>query len=130
MSNTDPRTRSLSETAAARGPNRPLHTRGGSPNYLEKSLAAAAEPFKGITSDGNIIPNLFGIQKTGVATNSIREAADAFLGSLNSEQRAKTLFPVDTDQWRKWSNIHPTLMRHGAVRNDRCATRLRLCASP
>jgi hypothetical protein len=113
MSNTDPRTRSLSETAAARGPNRPLHTRGGSPNYLEKSLAAAAEPFKGITSDGNVIPNLFGIQKTGVPTQSIREAAEAFLGSLNSEQRAKTLFPVDTDEWRKWSNIHPTLMRHG-----------------
>ena len=113
MSSSDPRTRSLSETAAARGPNRPLHTRGGAPNYLEKSLAAAAEPFKGITSDGNVIPNLFGIQKTGVPTQSIREAAEAFLGSLNWEQGAKTLFSVDTDQWRKWSNIHPTLMRHG-----------------
>ena len=56
---------------------------------------------------------LYGIQKTGVSTQSIREAAEAFLGSLNSAQRAKTLFPVDTDQWRKWSNIHPTLMRHG-----------------
>ena len=110
---TDPRTRSLSETCAQRGPNRPLHTKGGSPNYLEKSLAAAAEPFKGITSDGNVIPGLYGIQKTGVSTQTIREAAEAFLGSLNAEQRAKTLFPVDTDQWRKWSNIHPTLMRHG-----------------
>ena len=110
---TDPRTRSLSETCAQRGPNRPLHTQGGGPNYLENSLAAAAEPFKGITSDGNIIPGLFGIQKTGVSTQSIREAAEAFLGSLDAEQRAKTLFPVDTDQWRKWSNIHPTLMRHG-----------------
>ncbi len=113
MNSPDPRTRSLCETAAARGPNRPLHTKGGSPNYLEKSLAAAAEPFKGITSDGNLIPNLFGIQRTGVATQSIREAAEAFLGSLNSQQRAKTVFSVDTDQWRKWSNIHPTLMRHG-----------------
>jgi hypothetical protein len=110
---TDPRTRSLSETCAQRGPHRPLHTQGGGPNYLEKSLAAAAEPFKGITSDGNVIPGLFGIQKTGVSTQSIREAAEAFLGSLNAEQRAKTLFAVDTDQWRKWSNIHPTLMRHG-----------------
>ena len=109
----DPRTRSLSETCAQRGPNRPLHTQGGGPNYLEKSLAAAAEPFKGITSDGNVIPGLFGIQKTGVSTQSIREAAEAFLGSLNPAQRAKTLFSVDTDQWRKWSNIHPTLMRHG-----------------
>lgn len=110
---TDPRTRSLSETCVQRGPNRPLHTKGGSPNYLEKSLAAAAEPFKGITSDGNVVSGLYGIQKTGVSTQSIREAAEAFLGSLSSEQRAKTLFPVDTDQWRKWSNIHPTLMRHG-----------------
>src|SRR4030095_9609892 len=109
---TDPRTRSLSETCAQRGPNRPLHTQGGGPNYLENSLTAAAEPFKGITSDGNIIPGLFEIQKTGVSTQSIREAAEAFLGSLNAEQRAKTLFPVETDQWRKWSNIHPTLMRH------------------
>jgi hypothetical protein len=109
----DPRTRSLSETCAQRGPNRPLHTKGGSPNYLEKSLAAAAEPFKGITSDGNVIPGLFSIQKTGVSTKSIREAAEAFLALLNTAQRARTLFPVDTDQWRKWSNIHPTLMRHG-----------------
>jgi hypothetical protein len=110
---TDPRTRRLSETAAERGPNRPLFTRGGPPNYVEKSLTAAAEPFKGITSDGNVIPGLFGIQKTGVSTQTIRQAAEDFLGSLSAGQRAKTLFPVDTDQWRKWSNIHPTLMRHG-----------------
>jgi hypothetical protein len=113
MSDTDPRTRGLSETCAQRGPNRPLHTKGGGANYVEKSLAAAAEPFKGISTDGTLIPGLFGIQKTGVSTQSIREAAAAFLGSLSSEQRAKTLFPIDTDQWRKWSNIHPTLMRHG-----------------
>jgi hypothetical protein len=80
---------------------------------LEKSLAAAAEPFKGITADGNVIPGLFSIQKTGVSTQSIRDAAQGFLESLTAEQRAKTLFPIDTDQWRKWSNIHPTLMRHG-----------------
>jgi hypothetical protein len=110
---TDPRTRSLSETCAERGPNRPLHTKGGGPDYVEKSLAAAAEPFKGISTDGTIIPGLFGIQKTDVSTQPIREAAEAFLGSLNPTQRAKTLFAIDTDQWRKWSNIHPTLMRHG-----------------
>ena len=112
MSN-DPRTHSLSETAAARGPNRPLFTKGGPPNYVEKSLAAAAEPFKGITTDGKVIPGLFRIQKTGSSTQSTREAAEAFLGSLTPDQRSKTLFPIDTDQWRKWSNIHPTLLRHG-----------------
>jgi hypothetical protein len=110
---TDRRTRGLSETAAQRGPNRPLFTKGGPPNYVEKSLAAAAEPFKGITTDGNIITGLFGIQKADVSTQSIREAAEDFLGSLSAEQRGKTLFPIDRDQWRKWSNIHPTLMRYG-----------------
>src|SRR5512143_1521076 len=111
----DPRTSGLHETCNQRGPNRPLFTKGGPPNYVEKSLAAAAEPFKGITSDGGVTPNLYGLQKTGVSTAVIRDAADAFLASLSAEQRAKTLFPVDTDQWRKWSNIHPTLMRHGTA---------------
>ncbi|HET7005569.1 MAG TPA: DUF3500 domain-containing protein [Candidatus Binatia bacterium] len=111
----DPRTSGLHETCNQRGPNRPLHTTGGGPNYLEKSLAAAAEPFKGITSNGSIIPGLFGIQQSGVSTQSIREAAEAFLAALTTEQRAKTLFAVDTDQWRKWSNIHPTLLRHGTA---------------
>jgi len=109
----DPRTRGLHETCNQRGPNRPLHTKGGSPNYVENSLKAAAEPFIGISTDGTIIPGLYGLQRTGISTASIRDAAEDFLGSLTPEQRAKTLFPIDTDQWRKWSNIHPTLMRHG-----------------
>jgi hypothetical protein len=115
MSDSDPSTRSLSETAAARGPDRPLFTKGGPPNYVEKSLAAAAEPFKGITSDGQVIPGLFSIQKTGVSTQSMRQAAEAFVGALTADQRSTTVFPIDTDQWRKWSNIHPTLMRHGTA---------------
>jgi hypothetical protein len=109
----DSRTRGLAETCNQRGPNRPLFTKGGPPNYVEKSLAAAAEPFKGITRDGSVIADLFSMQKTGVPTQSIRAAAEAFLESLTPDQRAKTLFPVATDQWRKWSNIHPTLLRHG-----------------
>ena len=38
----------LNQTAGVfRDPTRPLHTKGGPPGYVEKSLAAAAEPFKG-----------------------------------------------------------------------------------
>ncbi|MBM4299531.1 MAG: DUF3500 domain-containing protein, partial [Deltaproteobacteria bacterium] len=111
----DPRTLGLHETCKQRGPNRPLHRQGGGSNYLENSLAAAAEPFNGITTGGVVMPGLFGIERTGVSTQTIREAAEAFLSSLNPDQRAKTLSPFDTDQWRKWSNIHPTLMRHGTA---------------
>src|SRR5205823_1992982 len=53
------------------------------------------------------------IQPTGVSTEPLKAAAEALLGALESEQRTKALFPVDTDAWRRWSNIHPYLMRHG-----------------
>jgi hypothetical protein len=86
---------------------------GGPAGYVENALKAVAEPFKGITADGTVVSGLFPIQKTGVPTDSIRAAAEEFLASLNPEQRANTLFPVDTVEWRKWSNIHRTLMRHG-----------------
>jgi hypothetical protein len=86
---------------------------GGPAGYVENALKAVAEPFKGITQDGIVVPGLFPIRKTGVPTDSIRLAAQEFLASLTPEQRADTLFLVDTVEWRKWSNIHRTLMRHG-----------------
>ena len=65
-----------------------------------------AEPFKGVTTDGNIIPNLFSIRSTGVSTEPVRKAAAAFLSSLTEEQRGKTTFPLDDPEWRKWMNQH------------------------
>src|SRR5262244_2238858 len=65
-----------------------------------------AEPFKGVTTDGNIVPGLFPISSTGVSTEPVRKAAGAFLASLTEEQRAKTTFPVDDPEWRKWMNQH------------------------
>jgi hypothetical protein len=75
---------------------------------LRLSLAAEtpglAEPFKGITTNGQIEPGLFAIRSTGVSTKGVRDAADAFLASLTQAQRAKTLFAVDDNEWRKWMN--------------------------
>ncbi len=68
------------------------------------------EPFRGITADGEIRPDLFGIRATGVSTAPIRDAAVAFLATLTPEQRGRTLFPVDDLEWRRWSNVS------GAVR--------------
>ena len=100
-------------SASEAAPRRALRLDGGPAGYVENALKAVAEAFKGITSDGTLVPGLFPIQKTGVPTLPIRSAAEAFLASLSPEQHAKTLFPVDTVEWRKWSNIHRTLMRHG-----------------
>ncbi|PYR90595.1 MAG: hypothetical protein DMF84_20205 [Acidobacteria bacterium] len=65
-----------------------------------------AEPFKGITTDGRIAPGLFTIASTGVSTEPVRKAADAFLASLTPDQRRKTMFGVEDDEWRKWMNQH------------------------
>ena len=69
----------------------------------EKS--ALEDPFVGITTNGNPIPNLFATKSTGVETQSIRKAVNLFINSLNPDQRKNTLFEIESDEWRKWHNI-------------------------
>jgi hypothetical protein len=76
------------------------------PGYLDTAAQAMAEPFKGITTDGTVVPGLFSLQHTGILTTPIMDAAATFLAALSLEQQAKILFPVDSDEWRNWSNIH------------------------
>jgi predicted nuclease of restriction endonuclease-like (RecB) superfamily len=72
----------------------------------EAEARGLAETFKGVTRDGQILPGLFAVRSSGVSTEPVRQAASAFLAVLSTDQRAKTLFPVDDDEWRKWMNQH------------------------
>ena len=45
----------------------------------------------------------------------MKRAAEAWLDSVDPGQRDAALFSVDSDAWRRWSNIHAFLMRHGAM---------------
>jgi hypothetical protein len=81
--------------------------------YLANAQASLAEPFKGISADGRPVRGLFPIAPTGVPTQPITDAAVAFLASLGDEQKTRARFALDDDSWRRWSNIHPHLMRHG-----------------
>jgi hypothetical protein len=78
--------------------------------WAKRSLSAEqtglAEPFKGVTTDGSVVPNLFGTRSTGVSTAPVMAAAKAFLAALTEPQRTKTLFAVDDPEWRKWMNQH------------------------
>jgi hypothetical protein len=74
-----------------------------SEEYERVGLAA---PFKGITTDGQVIPALFDISPTGISTEPVRNAAEKFIASLTSVQLARTMFPVDDIKWRKWMNQH------------------------
>ena len=81
--------------------------------YVETGEALIAERFRGITAGGAVPPGLFPLKKTGVSTRQITDAARAFVDSLSEPQRERALFPLESDVWRRWSNIHPFLMRHG-----------------
>lgn len=87
----------------------------GLKRMLETAEAALAQPFVGITTHGKPIPDLFSLQKAGSPTAPIQQAAEAFLATLTPTQRTEALFPLDSDVWRRWSNIHPFLMRHGIL---------------
>ena len=73
---------------------------------VDAEVPGLADPFKGITTNGRVEPGLFAIRSTGVSTEPVRKAADAFLAALTPAQRAKTLLPVDDPEWRKWMNQH------------------------
>jgi len=74
-----------------------------SEDYEVDGLAA---PFKGVTSDGEVLPGLFEIRPSGVSTEPVRNAAEAFIAGLTPVQLARTLYPVDDIEWRKWMNQH------------------------
>ena len=69
-------------------------------------LKGLAEPFRGITTDGKVVPGLFEISPSGVSTEPIRNAAERFMATLTSVQLVRTTFPVGDEQWRKWMNQH------------------------
>jgi len=94
----------LARRAFAQAPqNMAARFRAMSEDNERKGLA---EPFKGITADGNVVPGLFPIESTGVSTAAVRAAAEKFLSSLTTEQRKRTMFAVDDPEWRKWMNQH------------------------
>ncbi|KAH6619826.1 hypothetical protein B0J18DRAFT_401050 [Chaetomium sp. MPI-SDFR-AT-0129] len=64
------------------------------------------EPFKGITNDGHVRPNLFHLHNDGgMPIASIVSAATTFLGTLTPSQRALvTQHHLDSPEWRTWSN--------------------------
>ena len=71
------------------------------------------EPFKGMTANGEIERELFPLRRTGASMQSLIDAINTFLSSLDPAQRAAVHFDVSGEMWRTWSNIHRNLMRHG-----------------
>jgi hypothetical protein len=67
----------------------------------EKQLA---EPFKGITTDGQAVPGLYKFEPNGAPVAAMTDAAKALLGLLTEAQRNVSCFPADSKTWRGWQN--------------------------
>ncbi len=71
------------------------------------------QAFTGLTANGEVVENLYPLRATGVSTQPMLEAVNEFLAALDPGQRAAASFPVQSEVWRHWSNIHRNVMRHG-----------------
>ena len=81
-------------------------------------------PFKGVTNDGRLRPDLFGLQDEGVPINDIVTAADAFASKLDRGQKSKLSYHIDSPEWRSWSNPE-FLFSNKGIRLDEVASDVR-----
>jgi hypothetical protein len=68
---------------------------------VEKLLST---PFKGVTTDGNIVPGLFKLRPEAAPTREILGAALALIARLSPEQKRKVCLPLDSRQRQLWQN--------------------------
>jgi hypothetical protein len=87
----------------------------------------AAEPFRGITTDGRVEPGLFRLEPCGAPARQMADAARALLAGLTAEQRSRACFPVDSPRWRSWQNTELHVEDHG-LRLDEISEEVRAAA--
>ena len=64
----------------------------------------AAEPFRGITTDGHARQGLFSLEPANAPVDAMIGAVKALLAAMTPNQRQAGCFPVDSEHWRRWQN--------------------------
>jgi hypothetical protein len=72
-----------------------------------------AEPFRGITTDGSVIPDLYAPRAEGAPTQAMVATAQALLAQLPPEQRTAACFSIGSEMWRRWQNTELYVEHHG-----------------
>ncbi|MFJ2818874.1 DUF3500 domain-containing protein [Streptomyces sp. NPDC087294] len=105
---------SSSETAASSSPAASGGPGGGMPSGGPSGGGGGMGPgasevkyadFKGVTTDGKIVDDLYSVHATDVSTDGVVQAAQAFLDGLSTKERTSATFDVDDDEWLAWSNV-------------------------
>jgi hypothetical protein len=76
---------SLAIVAAAYAEYQLFSTLGDNARITDAELSAI--PFIGVTTDGNVIPDLFPVGVTGVSTQAMQDTATAFIAALTDTQK-------------------------------------------
>ncbi|BCR99334.1 DUF3500 domain-containing protein [Aspergillus luchuensis] len=82
------------------------------------------EPFKGVTTDGNVRPGLFTLQDEDVPVGDIVESVQNVLSLADDKQRQALSYHIDSPEWRTWSNPE-FLLAHKGLRLDEIDNKLR-----
>ncbi|KAF4625767.1 hypothetical protein G7Y89_g12398 [Cudoniella acicularis] len=83
------------------------------------------EPFKGVTNDGRVIPNLYPVEDDGIPIQDIVNAGNAVISTLSDAQKKEVLRPLNAPERQAWSNPELYVHRFG-VRLDEAAEDTRL----
>lgn len=84
-------------------------------NPLSKNRGISSADFVGITTSQGKVDGLFPIKSTGVSTQGIVDAANAFLASLTDKQKQKVSFTIDSDEWLHWSNVDSGIFQREGI---------------
>ncbi len=62
------------------------------------------QPYQGLTCDGRCQHDLYSLRDEGAPTKKAANCALRLLSELDANKREKLCFPIDSEQWRVWSN--------------------------
>lgn len=90
---------------------------GGNPPWLHGLymhwLDLLNEPFRGVTTNGQVQQGLYQVEDEGVPIEDIVKAASALVEILSDDKRQKMFYHVDDPKWRTWSN--PEFLLNGRL---------------
>jgi hypothetical protein len=72
-----------------------------------------SEPYKGITTDGNVIPDLYSLRDEGAPTEDILNAVSHLKSALSPDQWINALLAFDSLAKNGWQNGIPDYGNHG-----------------
>jgi hypothetical protein len=99
-----PRIAGITERDAYSHAANALATRPRVQGLLAERRARLEQPFRGITTNGDVVPDLYTLADEAAPTGAMVEAAHVVLAVASDVERNRLRFAVDAPQWRMWSN--------------------------